>query len=254
MSPRSAKPARTAGSSPSGRRSTEWRLRLASYNIRKAVGLDWKRRPERILAVLDEIRADVVVLQEADKRLGNRPAAIPLGLLAQHGTYVHLDPGPGPSLGWHGNAILLRKGLRAEVVDLIDLPGLEPRGAVVARLRPESGRGMVLVVAAHLGLNRGSRHQQVGTILSATRRYRMPMIMAGDLNERVPARLLEAFDPQLRLVTPGPSFHSAHPFVALDHLILNGRVRAEQARVHVTPLSRVASDHLPIWADLTIPL
>ena len=31
-----------------------WRLRVASYNIRKAVGLDWKRRPERILAVLDD--------------------------------------------------------------------------------------------------------------------------------------------------------------------------------------------------------
>jgi endonuclease/exonuclease/phosphatase family metal-dependent hydrolase len=84
----------------------EWRLRLASYNIRKAVGLDWKRKPERILAVLDEIGADVVVLQEADKRLGLRPAAIPLGLLSTHGTYQHLDPGPGPSLGWHGNAIL----------------------------------------------------------------------------------------------------------------------------------------------------
>ena len=244
-----------AAAEPSRRKPAEWRLRLASYNIRKAVGLDWKRRPERILAVLDEIEADVVVLQEADKRLGDRPAAIPLGLLASHGTWVHLDPGPGPSLGWHGNAILVRRGLRAEVVDLIDLPGLEPRGAVVARIRPqEGGRGQAIVVAAHLGLNRGSRHRQIGTILSAVRRYRIPTVVAGDLNERAPQRLLAPFDPHLRLVTPGPSFHAAHPFVALDHLILSGRLRADQAHVHVTPLSRVASDHLPIWADLAIPL
>ena len=235
-------------------RVAEWGLRVASYNIRKAVGLDWKRRPERILAVLDEIGADVVVLQEADKRLGDRPAAIPLGLLASHGHYGHLDPGPGPSLGWHGNAILLRKGLRGEVADLIDLPGLEPRGALVARIRPENGRGVFILVAAHLGLNRGSRHRQIGTILTATRRYRMPLVVAGDLNERAPDRLLAPFDPHLRLVTPGPSFHAAHPFVALDHMILGGRVRVAQAKVHVSPLSRVSSDHLPIWADLGLPL
>lgn len=232
----------------------EWRMRVASYNIRKAVGLDWKRRPERILSVLDEIEPDVVVLQEADKRMGDRPAAIPLGLLHSHGTYEHLDPGPGPSLGWHGNAILVRKGLRAEVVDLIDLPGLEPRGAIVARVRPGEGKGVAILVAAHLGLNRGSRHRQVGAILTATRRYKMPLVVAGDLNERAPARLLAPFDPHLRLVTPGPSFHAAHPFVALDHLILGGKVRVEQAHVHVTPLSRVSSDHLPIWADLAVPL
>ena len=235
-------------------RSAEWKLRVASYNIRKAVGLDWKRRPERILSVLDEIAPDVALLQEADKRLGDRPAAIPLGLLASHGTFVHLDPGPGPSLGWHGNAILLRNGLRAEVVDLIDLPGLEPRGALVARIRPESGKGMIIVVAAHLGLNRGSRHRQIGAILQATKRFRMPLVVAGDFNERAPARLLAPFDPHLRLVTPGPSFHAAHPFVALDHMILGGKVRAEQAHVHVTPLARLASDHLPIWADLLVPL
>jgi endonuclease/exonuclease/phosphatase family metal-dependent hydrolase len=249
--------ARREGSGTSETRrpkATEWRLRVASYNIRKAVGLDWKRKPERILSVLDEIGADVIVLQEADKRLGDRPAAIPLGLLHSHGTYEHLNPGPGPSLGWHGNAILLRKGLRAQVAGLIELPGLEPRGAIVARFRPEEGRGVAIVVAAHLGLNRGSRHRQVGAILSATKRFRMPLIVAGDLNERAPERLLAAFNPHLRLVTPGPSFHAAHPFVALDHLILGGKVRVERAHVHVTPLSRVASDHLPIWADLAVEL
>ena len=87
----------------------EWNLRLASYNIRKAVGLDWKRKPERVLAVLDEIGADVVVLQEADKRLGNRPAAITFGLLASHGVYDHLDHGPGPSLGWRQAAPMQKR-------------------------------------------------------------------------------------------------------------------------------------------------
>lgn len=229
-----------------------WRLRVASYNIRKAVGLDWKRRPERILAVLDEIAPDVAVLQEADKRLGQRPAAIPLGLIASHGTYEHLDPGPGPSLGWHGNAVLLKKGLVGEVVARIDLPGLEPRGALVARVRPKSGDGGFILVAAHLGLNRGSRHRQLAAILEATRGLKMPVVLAGDLNERAPERLIAPFHRDLKLVTPGPSFHASHPFVALDHMILSGSVRVARAKVHATPLAHVASDHLPIWADLAV--
>lgn len=229
-----------------------WQLRVASYNIRKAVGLDWKRKPERILAVLDEIAPDVAVLQEADKRLAPRPAAIPLGLLATHGTYEHLDPGPGPSLGWHGNAVLLKKGLKGEVLDLIDLPGIEPRGAIVARIRQESGRGAFVLVAAHLGLNRGSRHRQLAAIIEATKGLALPVVVAGDLNERAPDRLLAPFHRELKLVTPGPSFHASHPFVALDHIILSGKVRVARAKVHATPLAHVASDHLPIWADLAV--
>ncbi|TNC73296.1 endonuclease/exonuclease/phosphatase family protein [Rubellimicrobium roseum] len=228
----------------------EWRVRVTSYNIRKAVGLDWKRRPERILSVLDEIAPDVVVLQEADKRLGARPAAIPPGLLATHGTFTHIDTGPGPSLGWHGNAVLLRRGLTGEVVQLIELPGLEPRGAMVALVRQEIGRGGFLLVAAHLGLQRGSRHRQMAAILEATKGTGMPVVMAGDLNERAPFQLVRPFHRDLRLVTPGPSFHASRPFVALDHMILSGPVREVRSRVHASGLSHVASDHLPIWADL----
>ena len=52
-------------------------VRVASYNIRKARGLDQVRAPERILAVINGLNADVVAVQEADHRLGDRPAAIP---------------------------------------------------------------------------------------------------------------------------------------------------------------------------------
>ncbi|MGD9812262.1 MAG: endonuclease, partial [Sphingobium sp.] len=57
------------------------RIRVASYNIRKAIGTDRRRSPERILAVLAEIDADVVILQEADRRFGPRVAALPPLLL-----------------------------------------------------------------------------------------------------------------------------------------------------------------------------
>lgn len=226
-------------------------MRLASYNIRKAVGLDWRRRPDRILHVLDEIGPDVAVLQEADKRLGQRPAAIPHVLLETHGRYLPLDPGPGPSLGWHGNAILLAPGVRGEVLERLTLPGIEPRGALLARVEVEGGMA-VLLVAAHLGLNLGSRHRQMAAILAAAARHRLPMVLAGDLNERRIARLLDPLGGDLRAITPGATFHAARPVVALDHLILRGPVGAARCAVHHSALARVASDHLPIWADLRI--
>ena len=59
-------------------------LTFASYNIHKGVGLDRRRDPERILAVLREIDADVIALQEADRRLGRRETVIPRQMLQDY--------------------------------------------------------------------------------------------------------------------------------------------------------------------------
>lgn len=223
-------------------------FRLASYNIRKAVGLDWRRRPERILQVLDEVGPDVAVLQEADKRLAPRPAALPFPLIAQHGRFTPLDPGPGPSLGWHGNAILLGPGFTARVEARLDLPGIEPRGALLARV--EGPAGTFLLVATHLGLDRASRRRQVTAILAAAPKG-LPVVIAGDLNEPRPA-LLVSNGRRFRVVTPGPTFHAARPVIAFDHLLLGHGARAVARGVHASPLARVASDHLPIWAEIRL--
>lgn len=224
-------------------------LRLASYNIRKAVGLDWRRRPERILAVLDEIGADVVVLQEADKRIQPRPAALPFGMLAEHGRWMPLDAGPGPSLGWHGNAILLGPGFTGRVETRLHLPGIEPRGAVVAHV--EGPTGPFLLVATHLGLDRASRRRQVRAILDAAAPDPLPVVVAGDLNEVRPVALAVK-GRRFRIVTPGPTFHASRPVIAFDHLLLGHGARALAQGVHASPLARVASDHLPIWADIRL--
>ncbi len=77
-------------------------IRVASYNIRKAIGTDRRRRPERTIEVLNELGADVVALQEADRRFGSRASAIPIELLEEHSDYkpVPLETRYG-SIGWH---------------------------------------------------------------------------------------------------------------------------------------------------------
>ena len=62
-------------------------ITVASYNMRKAIGTDRRRDPQRVLDVLREIGADVVALQEADKRFGGRASAVPHELIDEHGLY-----------------------------------------------------------------------------------------------------------------------------------------------------------------------
>ena len=52
-------------------------FKVASYNIHKAVGLDRRRDPDRVVAVLRELDADIIALQEADLRTGTRASVLP---------------------------------------------------------------------------------------------------------------------------------------------------------------------------------
>ncbi|WP_244504671.1 endonuclease/exonuclease/phosphatase family protein [Jannaschia faecimaris] len=222
---------------------------MASYNIRKAVGLDWRRNPARILRVADDIGADVLALQEADKRLGLRPSALPPGLLARSG-WRHVPVGPGANLGWHGNAILLAPGSRLLWSEAIDLPGLEPRGALLAGIE---ARGRSLIVAAvHLGLMRRHRRSQLTALADRLRGHKGPIIVAGDFNEWSRSAGLEPLTEEFDIHTPGHSFHSARPLAGLDRFAVRHGTRLHGGGVLDTPEARRASDHLPIWADLDL--
>ena len=82
-------------------------LRIASYNMRKAMGTDRKRDPARILRVIQTLAADIVVLQEADMRLGPRPSALPMDQVTAQTGLIAVPVPSEVSIGWHGNAVLL---------------------------------------------------------------------------------------------------------------------------------------------------
>lgn len=218
-------------------------MRLVSWNIRKAVGLDWRRDPARVLAVLEALEPDAVLLQEADKRLGPRPAALPPAMVARAGFRV-VDAAPGPSLGHHGNAVLLRGAWRARDVRAIDLPGLEPRGAVL--VKAEGPDGPMWLCGAHLGLRRRDRQAQMAALLE---QVPGPAVIGGDLNEwsRDPA-VLGVADPW-RMTVPGPSFHAARPVMALDRFVSRG-LRLHAPAVAAPKAARRASDHLPVRVEV----
>ena len=225
-------------------------MRVLSYNIRKAVGLDRRRNPERVLRVIADSGADVALLQEADRRLGARPAAIPKRLIELESDYDAVDLGATDvSLGWHGNAVLVGPGLRVLGVRRLPLPGLEPRGAVLVEI--EGARlGRVVLVGAHLGLLRRWRRRQMHALAEhVPQDDRGRTIIAGDFNEWAPAGGFDPFGRAFRLVTPGRSFHAAYPVAPLDRFVHGAELAVTASGVIRHGAARQASDHLPVWAE-----
>lgn len=247
-------------------------ITLASYNMHKAVGLDGRRDPHRILRVLQEIDADIVALQEADKRIGGRGSTVPHELIDSHGMYKPVHFGVRHrrmlekarkhtdrllkvntrNIGWHGNAILVKPHVGILACTALDLPTLEPRGAVMAELL--IGDKALRVVGMHLDLSGLWRGRQIRAILQSIERrpQKMPTVLMGDTNEwRTIAGCLNELEPDFHIAPTGPSFHARHPVAQLDRIIVQRELNIEAAGVHMSAVARRASDHLPIWARVS---
>jgi endonuclease/exonuclease/phosphatase family metal-dependent hydrolase len=227
-------------------------LRVASYNMRKAIGTDRRRRPERTIEVLNELDADVIALQEADRRFGSRASAIPLDLLDRLSDYKPVDFDTRiDSIGWHGNAMLVKKDVAILAQETLHLPSLEPRGAVVADLGVR-GRP-VRVVGMHLDLSGLWRRRQAAAILAHldSRDGDPSRVLMGDLNEwSVRGGCLRDFGAGHHFAECGRSFHSRRPIAMLDRIMVSPDLEVVEAGTHASVASRRASDHLPIWAQL----
>ena len=229
-------------------------LTFATYNIHKAVGMDRRRNPERILAVLNEIDADVVALQEVDRRTGRRETVLPLSHIEDYSPYraVPLNHRPD-SLGWHGNALLVRRNITLAEAAVVPLPVIEPRGAIRADLLVKGRR--IRVVGMHLDLSGLRRRQQLRAILDHLGRcdHHCPSVVMGDCNEWGLHRgALSEFRSPWRVLAPGRSFPARQPVARLDRIALSGEWHVVDSGVHHSALAAKASDHLPVTARLEL--
>jgi len=228
-------------------------LTFASYNIHKAVGLDGRRDPERIIAVLRELHADVIALQEADRRFGERESVLPKAMLDDTPWRAAPVARRPRSLGWHGNALLVRRDIDIELAEPLPLPTLEPRGAVRADLLVEGRR--VRVLGAHLDISGLLRRDQIRAMLRHCDRCEAacPTVLMGDFNQWGRSRgALREFVAPWEALAIGNSFPSRRPIAPLDRIVHSGEWTCRGALVHHSALAVTASDHLPVSATLEL--
>jgi endonuclease/exonuclease/phosphatase family metal-dependent hydrolase len=227
-------------------------FKVVTYNIHKCVGTDRKRSPARIVDVLCELDADIVALQEADERFGTRESCIPAALIEAETPWQHVPLGVRASgVGFHGNAILVRKGTPIREARALNIPMLEPRGAVLADV-VVAGLS-VRVVGVHLDLTGLWRRRQVRWLLSHLEDpgSHLPTILMGDFNQWSNRGALSEFAfHHYRIIQTPNSFHSSRPVAPLDRIIVSHELRVEASGAHISLPSRKASDHLPVWAEL----
>ncbi len=233
------------------------RVRIATYNIHKSRGLDWRVRPDRIVEVLREIDADIVALQEVvrapDTRVEDQARFIATEL-AYHscfGENRHVNGAP------YGNLLLSRFHLRASCNHDISTDGRERRGCLRADI--EIGEMTLHVFNVHLGTSFFERRRQGQMLVSREilQRYDLegPRIILGDFNEwtrgltsRLLAGHLQSADLQRHLLK-SRTYPGVLPFLHLDHMYFDKTLELEQLILHRSRTALVASDHLPLVAD-----
>ena len=228
-------------------------LTFASYNIHKGVGLDRRRDPERILSVLHEIDADIIALQEADRRIGERASVLPRADIDDTRWRVIEVARRPRSIGWHGNSLLVRRGIDIVSGEALDLPTIEPRGAACGEIVVEGHS--LRVIGTHLDLSGLRRRDQIRSLLgfcNACERN-LPTVIMGDFNQwgRQTGAMRE-FAQGWHIVTPGRSYPSRQPVATLDRIVASTHWNVVSSDVHHTALSTVASDHLPVKAVLSL--
>lgn len=225
-----------------------WPLTVATYNIHGAVGTDGRFAPERIAAVLHEMHADVIALQEVP--LGGHSTTDVLALLRE-ATGFHTAEGPTlvcPQRRY-GNAVLSRYPIASTRSIDLSFGSREPRGALDADVLCHGH--LLRVVATHLGLRPTERRVQVRRLLDAFDTDRMPVLLMGDINEwLVWGRPLRWLTSHFATAQAPATFPSRRPVFALDRIWMHPRWRLLRVHVHRSRLARIASDHLPLVARI----
>ncbi len=229
------------------------RVKVASYNIHRCIGNDRQHDPGRIARVIQEIDADVIALQEVDSRPGADGEPVQMEFLA-HLAHLHAISGPTMERrgGHYGNALLTRLPVRE--VRKLDLTVYqrEPRGALDVEL--DAGGARLRVIATHLGLLPSERRQQVQRILQMVEeREEDATILLGDINEWfILGRPLRWLHAAFGRGVSGRSYPARFPMLSLDRIWAKPTSALTRFRVHTSPLSRWASDHLPVVADIDV--
>lgn len=240
-------------------------FRVMTYNIHSCIGLDGRVRPDRIAHVIRRAGADVIALQEVDcnrqrSRRADQARYLAEQLEMSHHYYAVFETAEER----YGLAIICRWPLShiqsSHLTPASERLRSEARGALWVQV--ESPWGALQVINTHFGLRRDERIEQA-RLLTGERWFGgiandQPAVLCGDFNAGPASPAYRRIVASLRDVQtacrghrPRLTFPSPLPLRRLDHIFANGALTVREVATPRTAMAVVASDHLPLWADLT---
>jgi endonuclease/exonuclease/phosphatase family metal-dependent hydrolase len=235
-----------------------WRtLRVATYNIHRCRGLDGRTNPARIADVIRAIDPDVIALQEV---IGAGPIskghAEEIGALAGMGWVMAPTRHLRGCL--FGNVVLSRHPIVNHSQYDLSWKTCEPR--CVQRVDIAFGEDTLHLYNVHLGTAFLERRHQAGrlTAILHDRRIRVPKIVLGDFNEWMKGLATSVLSERLQSIDLRKhlrrrrTYPGVFPVLHLDHIYYEGKVEVVKLDLPRTRLALMASDHLPLVADLKV--
>jgi endonuclease/exonuclease/phosphatase family metal-dependent hydrolase len=230
-------------------------MRVATYNIHGCVGLDRQRKPERVADVIAGLDADIIGLQEVEGRESRTKIDQAEHLAARLGLNLVEGPLLIEAKGSYGNALLTPHRVLEVDRRVYKRPGSQTRGLIDVKLEiPDLGP--LRVIVTHLEVRdhriRSTQLREIKHLIDDGPRG--PTVLLGDLNEWWNRRLaLRALDRSIHFLHSPATFPARLPLLRLDRIAVRGlRCADHDNRAHRVEnrLSRLASDHLPLIADL----
>ena len=240
-------------------------LRVMSYNVHSCRGMDGRISPNRIAQVIEMNDPDIVALQEIDVGRTRSQGHDQTQMIADAiGMHAYFCPTVKCGPEHYGHAILSRFPVEIIRIDTFANEAgstrKEPRGALWGCVEIDGVR--LHFLSTHLGLGRGERLEQVMELLGKKWiggiHADEPVILCGDFNTRPDSLAYRAVNQRLHDVQrnvkdhkPQKTFSAFLPFVRIDHIFVSSHFETEKILVPKNHWTRVASDHLPLIADLT---
>jgi endonuclease/exonuclease/phosphatase family metal-dependent hydrolase len=237
---------------------THWRtLRVATYNIHRCRGLDGRTNPARIAEVIRSIEPDIIALQEViGAGLHTQGHAEELGALLGMGWVM----APVRQLRGcqFGNVVLSRFPIREHSQYDLSWKTCEPRGC--QRVDVLIGDDTLHLYNVHLGTAFLERRHQAGRLSAIVhdRRVNPPKVVLGDFNEWMRGLATTLLSERLKSIDLRAhlrrrrTYPGVFPVLHLDHIYYDGQVEVQKVELPRTRLSLMASDHLPLIAELKV--
>lgn len=233
---------------------TLWRV--ATYNVHKCRGMDWRISPARTMNVLHQLQADVIAVQE----IFEEQARLFANRLAFDYTFAPARILDGKQ---YGNAVFSRREPAFHAIYDLSVPGREPRNCVRVDL-PLDRDKIVQVFTVHLGTSFFERRKQAQKLLSkevlSSDSLGGPRLVMGDFNEwtrglvtRSLSHALQSADLQEHLGR-GKTYPGIAPVLHLDHIYYEQPLHLHRLRLHRSFEALLASDHLPLVAEFRLAM